>query len=216
MERIIEITFNNREEGFILPINPPTLEISEANKNNKLDLLNIGEINLIGNRGLKSITLSSFFPSLKSKFNKASKDPIEYKNMLEKWKNSKKPVRLIISDLGINLAVAIENLIFSMREGDEDIYYTIEFTEYRFLNVPNVSEDKAVGDNGLKERPAEKEVPLTYTVKQGDSLWAIAKKHYSDGAKYTKLYENNKTLIDSKNGNKADKYTIYAGQVLTL
>ncbi len=61
MKRIIEMTFNNREEGFILPINPQTLEISEANKNTKIDLLNVGEINLIGNRGLKVITLSSFF-----------------------------------------------------------------------------------------------------------------------------------------------------------
>ncbi len=216
MNRIVEMTFNNREEGFILPINPQSLELSEANKNIKIDLLNIGEINLIGNRGLKGITLSSFFPNVKSHFNKVGKEPLEYKGMLEKWKNSKKPVRLIISDMGINLAVAIENLTFTMREGDGDIYYTIELAEYRFLNVPNVAESTAVKDNGLKDRPNEKEKPSTYTVKSGDSLWAISKKLLGDGVKYTELYKKNKSLIDGKNGNKADKYAIYAGQVLTL
>ncbi len=216
MKRIIEMTFNNREEGFILPINPQTLEISEANKNTKIDLLNVGEINLIGNRGLKVITLSSFFPNVNSHFNKEGREPIEYKNMLEKWKNSKKPIRLIISDMGLNLAAAIENLTFSMREGDGDIYYTIELAEYRFLNVPNVAESKEVKDNGLKDRPKEKVKPNTYTVKSGDTMWAIAKKQYGDGGKYTELYSKNKSLIDSKNKNKVDKYTIYAGQVLTL
>ncbi len=216
MKRVIEMTFNNREEGFILPINPQTLEISEANKNTKIDLLNVGEINLIGNRGLKVITLSSFFPNVNSHFNKVGREPIEYKNMLEKWKNSKKPIRLIISDMGLNLAAAIENLTFSMREGDGDIYYTIELAEYRFLNVPNVAESKEVKDNGLKDRPKEKVKPITYTVKSGDTMWAIAKKQYGDGAKYTELYSKNKSLIDGRNKNKVDKYAIYTGQVLTL
>ncbi len=217
MERIVEITFINRAEGFVLPINPKKIEVSEANMNNKLNLLNVGEINLIGNRGLRSISFSSFFPSKKSYFNKDEKEPIEYKEMLLKWKNSKRPVRLIISDLEINDAMAIQNVSFSMNEGDSDIYYTIEFLEYRFLNVANVQEsEKEVQDNGLKERPETREEPKSYTVKSGDSMWAIAKRIYGDGSKYTELYEKNKSIIDSKNGNSADKFTIYPGQVFTL
>ena len=66
MARTIEITFNNRSEGFVLPINPKTFEISEQHLNQKVTLLNIGEINLIGNRGLITCSLQSFFPSSKS------------------------------------------------------------------------------------------------------------------------------------------------------
>lgn len=50
----------------------------------------------------------------------------------------------------------------------------------------------------------------TYTVKSGDSLWAIAKRYYGSGAMYTKIYEANKGII-GKNPN-----LIYPGQKLTI
>jgi len=50
----------------------------------------------------------------------------------------------------------------------------------------------------------------TYTVKKGDSLWAIAKKQYGSGAKWKKIYEANKDVIGS-NPNK-----IYPGQKFTI
>ncbi len=84
MKRVVEITFNNRQEGFIFPINPTSIELSEANKNSKLDLLNVGEINLIGNRGLNTMTLTSFFPNVNSHFNKDGKKPSEYQALLKK------------------------------------------------------------------------------------------------------------------------------------
>ena len=49
----------------------------------------------------------------------------------------------------------------------------------------------------------------TYTVKKGDCLWNIAKKFYGNGAKYTKIYNANKSKIKNPN-------LIYPGQVLTI
>lgn len=218
MSRTIEITFNNRSEGFVLPINPKTIELSEQNLNQRITLLNIGEINLIGNRGLIACTLSSFFPSPKSPhYKRADREPMDYINSLKKWKNSKKPVRLIISDSDVNLAMAIDKISHSINEGDGDIYYTLELSEYRFLNVPSVKVEASVQSNGLKERPNTKVAPKKYVVKKGDSLWAIAKKVYGDGAKYTSIYNANKELMDTRNQkSKAPQYTIYSGQELTL
>lgn len=48
-----------------------------------------------------------------------------------------------------------------------------------------------------------------YTVKRGDTLWAIAKKYYGSGAKYPKIVEANKNLIKNPN-------LIHIGWVLTI
>ena len=59
-QRIIELSYNNHEEMFNLPINPSEFEFSEAQNNQKITLLNIGEVNLIGHRGLVTGSLSSW------------------------------------------------------------------------------------------------------------------------------------------------------------
>ena len=38
-------------------------------------------------------------------------------------------------------------------------------------------------------------LPCTHTVVSGESLWAIAKKYYGNGAKWSKIYEANKKVI---------------------
>ena len=50
----------------------------------------------------------------------------------------------------------------------------------------------------------------TYTVKKGDCLWAIARKFYGSGAKYTTIYNANKGVIGG------NPNLIYPGQVLTI
>ncbi len=211
----VELSFNNRQEGFILPVSPSVIEITEGHFNEKLKILNIGEINLIGKRGLIYLSISSFFPNKDSHLNKG-KEPLFYKELIEKWKRSGKPIRVIVTDMNLNLAMAIEKFTSSIKEGSGDIDYTLELAEYIFLNVPQVkSDDKKVQENGLKERVSVREDKKTYIVKKGDSLWAIAKKTMGDGSRFKEIYEANKSLIDSRN-KKAKKYTIYVGQELVI
>lgn len=51
--------------------------------------------------------------------------------------------------------------------------------------------------------------PTFYTVVKGDTLWAISKKHYGNGAKYTVIFEANRPMLTHP-----DK--IYPGQVLRI
>lgn len=212
----IELSFNNREESFVLPVPPPTIEISEASFNEKIRIVNLGEINLIGKRGLILLSISSFFPGKNSPHRRrATKESIEYKSLIQKWKRSGKPIRVIISDAEINLPMAIENFVYTVTEGSGDIKYTLELAEYRFLKASRVIERKIEPKTGLKERVSLKPSSKEHIVKPGDSLWAIAMKHLGDGNKFKMIYDVNKDLIDSRNQN-APKYTIYAGQRLVI
>ena len=49
----------------------------------------------------------------------------------------------------------------------------------------------------------------TYTIKKGDTLWAIAKKYYGKGSEYTKIYNANKNIIKNPD-------LIYPGQKIKI
>ncbi len=51
--------------------------------------------------------------------------------------------------------------------------------------------------------------PTTYVVKKGDTLWSIAKAFYGNGAMWSKIFEDNKSVIKDPN-------KIYVGMVLKL
>lgn len=197
--RIFELSFGNRSEAITLPVNPSSFELSEPKLNQKITLLNIGEINLLGQRGLAVGTISSFFPSTKSPFyRRADREPSEYIATLQKWKNSDEPIRLIVSGSNINLAMTIDKLTHSQKEGDGDIYYTIELSEYRYLNVSAVAVAVAAKNSGLKERPNTKvNVKEEIVRSANDTLWSMACRHYGDGTKWTIIAKAN-NIIDHK------------------
>lgn len=210
-KRVIELSTSNRNERIVLPVNPATFEFSEAALNTKITLVNVGEVNLLGKRGLVTGTLSSFFPSSKSPFYRyADRSPAAYIELLTKWKNSGSPIRVIVSDSDFNLMMSIDKIQRGYREGTKDINYTLELTEYRKLNVPSVKVSTVVNrPSGLNSRPDTSSNGKTHTVVKGDTLWAIAKKYYGSGSQYTKIYEANKDKIKNPN-------LIYPGQVFTI
>ena len=57
-ERIIELSVDNRSEVIELPINPKTVEFTSKQLNQTITLLEMGEVNLAGDRGLKRTKFS--------------------------------------------------------------------------------------------------------------------------------------------------------------
>ena len=171
--RAIEISGTNRSQAITLPVNPLSFEISQGQVNQTVTLLNMGEVNLLGNRGLITVSFSSLFPASPSPLARyADREPEEYISQLQKWKNRKKTVRLIIGGTDINFAASIERLATTYKEGDRDVYYTLELKEYRQLDVPAVQMPSTVPkDNGLNDRPDTSTAPRYHTVNGLQILW---------------------------------------------
>jgi hypothetical protein len=186
----IWLTFNNGEEKLRLPVIPPEYTVTTALENQRVNVVELGEILLIGRRTLKEITLESYFPLRYDDNCQYNRFPAPAKcvEMIEKWRDSGRPLRLMIVAKGLsyNEAMAVESFEYGAKHGPEDVYYTLALAEYRF------TKKKIVGPDGpVEERPAEKDPSGIYVTQIGDTLPRVAKRLYGDGHKYTALMQKN-------------------------
>ncbi|HEX2927556.1 MAG TPA: LysM peptidoglycan-binding domain-containing protein [Ruminiclostridium sp.] len=197
------LSFNNRQEVLQLPVPPEEYQITTGRTVNVLDVNSLGEIALIGKNKLSEIEIKSFFPLRQYSFCQYKGFPLPYEcvKRISKWKDSGRPIRLVITGTNINLPCVIETFEYGEKDGSGDVYFTINLKEYRFIQNPGSSPASNT------KRAAEKQTPRKYTVKSGDTLWAIAKRFYGDGSKYPLLAQKNKIK---------DPNRIYTGQVLVV
>lgn len=88
--------------------------------------------------------------------------------------------------------------------------FDMEITEVRIAKSPYVKKSTSKAKTSTKQvTKKSKATTKKYKVKRGDTLWAIAKKYYGSGAKYTKIVNANKKLIKNPN-------LIKVGWVLTI
>ena len=193
-----------------LPVKPTEFNVTVAHRNTVVNVLQLGDLNLIGKTGLREIPLSSFFPAKDYNFsnNTERKSPRTCVEQIEKWRNSGKPVRVIITDT-LNMEATIESFVWGEKDATGDIYYTMALKEYKKPKAKKATENGISLGSTRETKAPESSSGKTYTIKSGDCLWNIAKKFYGNGAQYTKIYEANKDKIKNPN-------LIYVGQVITI
>ncbi|WP_303164461.1 hypothetical protein [Mitsuokella multacida] len=150
-------------ERFVIPVTPKTYKVETEQTNRVVDILDTGEAQLFGNRKLKRLSFSCFFPQPNHAYPFVVGDdrtPSECVELLEKWKEGKKAVRVIITDSPINLMMAIKSFDYREQDGSRDIYYELKFIEWRDLNTPLANNEKQVEKlTGLKKRPVGTTIP---------------------------------------------------------
>lgn len=149
----IILSINNGEKTMQLPVLPSELDYPvNVMANETFQTVN-GEIQLIGARKLRKISITTFFPDNLYRFDKtgqagfgawggkgqAAKRHVEE---LQRWIDRRVPIRLRIPYLNLNMAVTIDNLAPKLKDGTGDIYYTIDMTEFVF---PQLKYNKATG-----------------------------------------------------------------------
>ncbi len=206
------LSFNNNKERIRLAVIPSYFEVTIPHQNTTVNINELGEINLIGKTGLVSMTIESFFPNQQYSFclYRDFQKPYEYIKQLLKWKDSGKPIRVIVTGTPINYAMAIESLIYSEVDGTGDVYFTLEVKEYKFIKTPSSNTLTTKSTTQLTTPATQRETkPLTshYTVQKGDTLWLIAKKITGDGGNYKAIAQKNNIINPDK---------IYVGQKLVI
>ena len=129
-------SINNNAEIMVLPV-APEWEISEDQANETYNGLSFN-IRMIGNPGLRTLEISSFFPSKKYPFVNPYADinPQAYIDFFRRIKTEHIPARIVITDKQsverLNMAVSIDNFVYKYRtNGDAD--FSVSMTEYIFL-----------------------------------------------------------------------------------
>ena len=201
-----------------IPVLPAKLNVSSPGKNERVTVLELGEVLLLRKKGLRILSWESFFPVSKAPYTVGQiRDPVSIVQAIQKARDQKSPVRFLITgtDLDCNLRMGIDSFEYEERSGElGDLYYTIKLYEWKDISpkrivLPEKKEEPAKTQE--PERPGKPEqTSKTYAVKPGDCLWNIAKAIYGKGSDYTKIYNANKGVIGS------NPNLIYAGQVFTI
>lgn len=210
--------------GIPLPITPAKLNIKTPNKNKTVTLINEGEFNILKKKGLKEISFEALLPQTKypfANYNLGVYDASTFILALKGLEALKKPFPFIVTRMTpsgkllfyTSMMVSLED--YSLNEDAEnglDVMLNITLKEYQYHGTTLFKTITTALGSALsivsKGRDSSSKVEnKTYTVKENDTLWSIAKRELGDGEKLTDLIKLNK-LSSFKD--------ISTGQVLRL
>ena len=190
----MEFWLQQNKDKFQLPVKPSDYTVSVSHKNTVVNVIQVGDVNLIGNTGLREISLKSFFPAKDYNFSNNAGGT---------------PIRVIITGT-LNMEATVESFVWGEQDATGDIYYTCNLKEYKKIKTKRATVTIATVKPTVRAtKPQATNTARTYTVKRGDCLWKIAKQFYGSGAQYTKIYNANRDKIKNPN-------LIYPNQVLTI
>lgn len=228
--------FADRNDKAVLtfPITPGELTISIGSKNETITLINGGDINVLKSPSLVEISFDARFPMRQYPYSRQVSSFQSYFDRFKLYKENKQPFKFIVARTtpngkrtwDTNLWVALEDfeLKESVDEGD-DVIVSVKLKQYKEYKVvaikTNNSNSNTTSSSSKPRGGSSSNLPTTYTVKNGDCLWNIAKKFYGSGAKYTKIYNENKSVIEAEAKRRTGKssdggHWIWAGTKLTI
>lgn len=203
-----------------MPVAPEKITYKIKNNNKAIDLMNGGALNVLRQPGLTEISFTLLIPARKYPFShpEGFKEQEYFLALFKELKMGLKPfnfnIHRVISNktelAEISMMVSLESYTITEKaEGIGDVEVEINLKEYdEHLTSYYVMTDSEKGTaKEVTTRPSERTVPSSYTVKNGDSLWAIAKLQLGDETKWKALAAKN---------NIEPPYIVMPGQVIQL
>ena len=201
-------------DGILVPITPSSITTKINNKNKVITLINDGDFNILKEEGLKEFSFDMCLPAYKYPFSRGPLLPIiYYLTVLDFLKNSKKPFRFIViregaigsSGYNTTMLVSLENYEIKEAAGNgRDVVVSVTLKEYKnvkstlfkYIDIGAQAIGTALSIAtfiSTKTRDSSsKKTQRTYKIKEGDTLYIIAKKELGDANKCNFLKELNK------------------------
>lgn len=201
-------------DGVLLPVTPAKLKVKIKSQNKTVTLIDEGEINILKQPGLTEIQFDAMLPQSRYSFaNGRPREAEYYLNRFERLKTQKKPFQFIVSRVkggellfDTNIKVALEDYqIGEDAKSDAfDLLVTINLKQYRVYGTKLVQvslEPDGAAKAAVETQRDASNAPSakTHTVVYGDTLWALAKKHLGNGARYTEIVAANPGVIIDPN-----------------
>ena len=207
-----------------LPVTPGKLDIKTPSKNQTVTLISEGEVSLLKKSGLKEISFKALLPQSKypfANYDLGAYDATAFIAALKLLDAAKIPFPFVVTRMTpkgkplffTSMMVTLED--YALEEDADnglDVMLDITLKEYKYYGTTAFKEiidadgRKAIETSKSRDT-ATKVIPNAYTVKKGDTLWAIAKKELGNGQKYKDLAKLNKISKPNK---------IQVGQVIRL
>lgn len=228
----------------LFPVTPAKFNIKVKNQNKTVTLINEGEVNQIKKPGLSNIEVPELILPLYQNYPFAVyegnfKSADYYLDKLEAWKTSRKPQTVILSRISpngksllfdTNIQATIEDYetLEDVEKYGFDIAVKLSMKQYVNWGAKKLVIKKTKSSLGKKKKATKKKTrkttkspAKTYTVKEGDGLYSIARKQLGDGSKWISIYTLNKKVIEATakiHGRKSSSngLCIYAGTKLKL
>ena len=217
-----------------LPVNPETLEITTQSDNRKTNVVEFGEVVIPRGVNLSTLTIESFFPNLGWTMGAVLGErtpPYIVKSVSSAFlgwtaemyftyfrilQMLRKPVSMLVISIDgtfVSLDVIVESITRRNVAGDNDLYYTLELTEYK-KNSPTIfkpllqtgaATGLAVIKNVVTEKNPSARIKTNFSV--GDNVIVNGKYWYdSFGAKPFATFKDYTGKIDKITSNKQAIY----------
>lgn len=169
------VTLSCGYSSIVLPVTPESFGVQVKNNNSVINITNFGNYNMMGKTGLKSITISSFFPAQDYNFSSGGDEPYELVNQIEEWRLSTKPLNLLIENSTIDFDCLIDSFEYKEQDGTGDVYFTLVLTEYRNIQE-SLPSDKLTGLKGRKSALQKAIGDVIISISKGMSPMKAVKK----------------------------------------
>lgn len=184
----VYLTDNTTKSKIELPVNPAEVKLKYETDDKSENVINLGEVNTVGNLKLVELEISSAFPKRKMPYVSSKKfwKPDTYIKKIKNIQKKKHKVRVVIAGTKISILMTIQSFEYKQTSGNRDEYlYTISFKQYRSFKYKKMKKARSKSHKKKHRATPPKKIGIGSTVRVNGRL------HLDSYGRAPGMYEKN-------------------------